>query len=944
MIELLRVIYILAFIFIIIILVFIFNQKRKHIRKQVNEPIIRDYVFNVLENYQHQPLNFPQRRLFDSIQEIEEQLNLSKDALNKVRRNLFTEKYIESLKKQCQSPYKLKRLLAAHKLTYILSDHDFLTPMIIREKNPVILFYLLYFSINQMNQEIFDQVLMKVQGINHVVLERIAILIANHFSVFKAYVHKQETSFIYEHIFIQVMVARKQLSYDLPDEIDHYMRDLFTSKQSDSYRKLMTLYLSYLETINDPFLLDELVINHDFIDIKNYGYRAYANKKQWLFIEKLFKVLSHHQQENQLIIEAISNISQEPMILNKLFYYETVLSDDNQRKALAKILSEKIDYILLKLNSNEQSMAEKNISLILEHKYLSGFIAFINQNRDIDLERKIFNIIESTIKNHPDILDEILIYVDEEILNRYDYHSKTPEVVKKEVQAPELSKIIWLSIMFVIAIIFYPLLSILSHLGEFGQLSFYEIIKNFVLDTNRNLIYYFVAANIIYLMLMFVSLRGSYKQNELWFLKSLDLLYEDELLPAISIIAPAYNEEVNIITSVRSLLNLKYPKYEVIVVNDGSKDQTLNVLIKHFNLKRHHPFFLTALKTKAVRGIYKNPEYPHLIVVNKANGGKADALNVGINVAHYPYICGIDADSVLEQDALLRLMSSSLDYSHRPVALGGNIVPANGCKIDHGYIEDKQLPKESITRFQAIEYVRAFTTGRIGWSEAKSLLIISGAFGLFYKKDIIRIGGYITSSGLLKKDSVGEDMELVVRLTYERMKEKKKQYIGYVYHANCYTELPSDMKTLLKQRNRWHRGLLDILSYHRQILFNPKYKQIGFLATPYFYIFEVLGPFFEWIGYLMLILSFIFGFLSPTIVLAIFGLSIILGIIISLFSVLIQESQSEYMKKKDLWVLIVFAILENFGYRQLLSLHRIYSFFSALFEKGQWGEQKRKGI
>ncbi|MGE4572325.1 MAG: glycosyltransferase family 2 protein, partial [Candidatus Izemoplasmatales bacterium] len=275
---------------------------------------------------------------------------------------------------------------------------------------------------------------------------------------------------------------------------------------------------------------------------------------------------------------------------------------------------------------------------------------------------------------------------------------------------------------------------------------------------------------------------------------------------------------------------------------------------------------------------------------------------------------------------------------------GGNIVPANGCKIDHGYIEDKQLPKESITRFQAIEYVRAFTTGRIGWSEAKSLLIISGAFGLFYKKDIIRIGGYITSSGLLKKDSVGEDMELVVRLTYERMKEKKKQYIGYVYHANCYTELPSDMKTLLKQRNRWHRGLLDILSYHRQILFNPKYKQIGFLATPYFYIFEVLGPFFEWIGYLMLILSFIFGFLSPTIVLAIFGLSIILGIIISLFSVLIQESQSEYMKKKDLWVLIVFAILENFGYRQLLSIHRIYSFFSALFEKGQWGEQKRKGI
>jgi len=242
------------------------------------------------------------------------------------------------------------------------------------------------------------------------------------------------------------------------------------------------------------------------------------------------------------------------------------------------------------------------------------------------------------------------------------------------------------------------------------------------------------------------------------------------------------------------------------------------------------------------------------------------------------------------------------------------------------------------------EYIRAFTTGRIGWSDLKSLLIISGAFGLFYKKDIVEIGGYITSSGILKKDSVGEDMELVVRLTYKQMKQGKKQYIGYIYHANCYTELPSDLKTLLKQRNRWHRGLIDILSYHRRIFLNPHYKQVGMIASPYFYIFEVLGPFFEWIGYLMLALSFILGFLSATIVLAIFGLSILMGIIISLFSLYIQESQSIYMSKKDIFVLTLYAIFENFGYRQMLSIHRVYSLFTALFEKGKWGEQKRKGI
>jgi cellulose synthase/poly-beta-1,6-N-acetylglucosamine synthase-like glycosyltransferase len=326
------------------------------------------------------------------------------------------------------------------------------------------------------------------------------------------------------------------------------------------------------------------------------------------------------------------------------------------------------------------------------------------------------------------------------------------------------------------------------------------------------------------------------------------------------------------------------------------------------------------------------------------NGGKADALNVGINIARNPYICGIDADSVLEQEALLRLISVTLDKSNVPVALGGNIIPANGCKIEYGHIVEKALPTETLTRLQSLEYLRAFTTGRIGWASINSLLIISGAFGLFRKKDILKIGGYITSSGKLKKDSVGEDMELVVRITYNKIAAKERYLVDYIYHANCFTELPSDMKTLLKQRNRWHRGLIDIISYHRRMLLNPRYKQIGLIAFPYFYIFEILGPFFELFGYLALIISFIFGFLAAEIVFGIFLASVIMGTVISLTSLYISEEVTEYTKTKDVFILIFFSLLENFGYRQLVSMHRVYSFFTTIKDTGAWGEQKRKGF
>ncbi|MDY0294944.1 MAG: glycosyltransferase family 2 protein [Acholeplasmataceae bacterium] len=350
------------------------------------------------------------------------------------------------------------------------------------------------------------------------------------------------------------------------------------------------------------------------------------------------------------------------------------------------------------------------------------------------------------------------------------------------------------------------------------------------------------------------------------------------------------------------------------------------------------------IKTRSLRGVYLNQRIPNLIVIDKQNGGKADALNLGINAAKYDYICGIDADSLLEEEALLKLMSITLDDTKDHIALGGNIVPVNGCEVDRGKIEKQGLGKKGVVKFQTIEYLRAFTTGRIGWSKINSLLIISGAFGLFDRKTLIKTGGYLTVSGELKKDTVGEDMELVVRLTYRALKDKLPYKVQYVHHANCYTELPSDYKSLFKQRNRWQRGLLDILSYHRKMLFNPRYKQPGLIAFPYFFIFEMIGPFVEMMGYIALLIGLIFGLLNTPLVILLFVVTIGYGIIISLFSLYIAERKMILYTNKETLMLIFIGIIENLGYRQAVSLHRVVSTFSALREKGSWGSQKRTGF
>ncbi len=464
-----------------------------------------------------------------------------------------------------------------------------------------------------------------------------------------------------------------------------------------------------------------------------------------------------------------------------------------------------------------------------------------------------------------------------------------------------------------------------------------EIIVNILVFYSILVLLYFLILNLFYIFLFFLAADQLFYHKRLGHLRICD--EKDSVLsPSIAILAPAYNEELTITDSVRTLLNVDYPELEVIVINDGSKDETLSILKDKFNLFPAPRAADEKISTKPARTVYRSAVDSRLTVIDKENGGKADALNAGINYSRSRLFCAIDADSLIEKDALTKLIRHYLGREEKVVALGGVVRIANDCRIENGEVIEARLPKKFLPAIQVMEYIRAFLCGRTGWNKLNSLLIVSGAFSLFERKSVIESGGYRT-------DTVGEDMELVVRL-HRMMHDQKKPYkILFVPDPVCWTQAPDSLKMLAHQRNRWQRGLIETLLHHWKMIGNPKYGLAGLIGMPYFLIFEMLSPVIELSGYVVVIVAFIMGWISPTFAIMFLALAIIFGVLLSLLSLLLEEfTLKRYENPRDVAKLFILAVLENFGYRQLHCWWRFKGIYDIIRKKKSWGEMQRKAF
>lgn len=443
-------------------------------------------------------------------------------------------------------------------------------------------------------------------------------------------------------------------------------------------------------------------------------------------------------------------------------------------------------------------------------------------------------------------------------------------------------------------------------------------------------------------VMAYLSTRNSLHYKHKNSFVDLSKVMASPMAPGITIIAPAFNEGLTIVENIRSLLSLQYVNYEVMVVNDGSKDDTLAKMIEAYDLV---PIEYTPdpdWRSKPIRGVYKSKHrsFDKLTVIDKENGGKSDALNTGIHLSRNQYVGCIDVDCLLLPDALLHVVKSFYQRAEKKViAVGGVIRIANSCRIEGGMLKEIRLPKNWLAKFQLLEYTRSFLLGRMAWGRIDSLLIISGAFGFFDREIALEVGGYDTNT-------VGEDMEIIFRMR-RYMHEKKEPYtVEYIPDPLCWTEVPESTKILINQRDRWARGNLETLYKHKDMFFNPKFGRLGMLSYPYWFFYEWMAPILEFLGFFSIIAFYLLGILNIEFFIAITFMVYAFSIMFSLYAILWDVySYNQYTKTKDILILIFCALIEPISFHPLVVWSAIRGNYKKLFKiQSGWGSQVRKGF
>ena len=455
--------------------------------------------------------------------------------------------------------------------------------------------------------------------------------------------------------------------------------------------------------------------------------------------------------------------------------------------------------------------------------------------------------------------------------------------------------------------------------------------------TDVAILVYFLTLNSFYALLLVLSIPEIWEQTRLAEDDDFQRLMQSDALPPITLLVPAYNESATVEASVTAMLTLEYRNYEVVVVNDGSKDDTMDQLRHAFDLYEIPRVYPETIVTKPLRALYRSRSRSRLLVLDKENGGKADSLNAAINASRFPLVIAVDADTLIEPDALLRLTRPFL-LGRQIAAVGGTVRVANNCTVQDGRVTDARVPRRMLPGVQVVEYLRAFLFGRLGWNRLGGNLVISGAFGLFRKDYVAAIGGYRTTS-------IVEDLDLVVRLHRHLRNHKIAYEMPFIPDPVAWTEVPESMKVLARQRERWHRGLIAAMWEYKGMLFNPRYGRVGVLAMPFYAFGEMLAPLVEVLGYVVTVVGLAFGMVDISFALLFVLVAWGYGMLLSIWAVVLEEvSFRRYRRFGDLFRLLLFAALENFGYRQCTVWWRLKEFGTVWKREHVWGDMARKGF
>jgi len=625
-----------------------------------------------------------------------------------------------------------------------------------------------------------------------------------------------------------------------------------------------------------------------------------------------------------------------------LEWYATADSAD-ERSGWAEVLGIRAEYFLHRLDGRYGEKSAALIADMIPLGFSADVIHFLNGNRNPAREERLREILAPVLEGNPAFRTQCGRFLDPDIRARWNVPEPEAQERRERVFATIRERLALGTVMLG-AVLALPLTYLFASRRALPFLRPGELLAGFILHVQNFFLAYTVAISAVYLVLMLLSRGGLARQRHEWSLADRKFLQTPGILPAVSVIVPAYNEELTIGQSVHSLLALNYPDFEVIVVNDGSSDGTFRAMVEGFGMKRIDGGARLPIGTAPVTGVYRSATEPNLYLIDKMNGGKADSLNAGIGLSRNPYVCTIDADSLLEPETLLRMLFRTIVTGREIVACGGNVIPVNGCETQKGTLVGIHFPRNKYARYQTIEYLRSFIAGRVGWVQLGSLIIISGALGVFSRKRLLEVGGYLTGRTPLGRDTVGEDFEIVIRLS-RRMRELKGNFlVDYAHNANCWTEVPDNQDDLIAQRDRWHRGLMENMIFHRGLLFNPRYRQTGLIAIPYYFVFELIGPFLEAIGYLIMFAAFFLGLLPPSSVLLLFAIIVLLGLMVSAAALLLSERGVVYFQGREFREIIRYCLLENLGYRQFMGLLRPVSSVGFLFGKRGWRKFARRGF